>query len=103
MSWEAVLKSDAIQPGEVAVVELHDRRIAVCRTEDEYYAVDDVCSHDGGALDQGHLRGDRIECPRHGAQFDIKSGKALTLPAVRPIRAYAARVNGDSVEVEFHD
>lgn len=101
MSWEAVLDIDAVEPGKVAVVELHGERLAICRTADGVYAVADVCSHDGGALDQGELLGERIECPRHGAQFDIKTGRALTLPAVRPIKAYPARVVDGAIEVDF--
>jgi 3-phenylpropionate/trans-cinnamate dioxygenase ferredoxin subunit len=84
----------------VKVVEAGGERIALCHTAEGYFAVADICSHDGGALDQGELLGDRIECPRHGAQFDVKSGKALTLPAVRPIRAYETRVVNGAVEVE---
>jgi 3-phenylpropionate/trans-cinnamate dioxygenase ferredoxin subunit len=100
MSWQAVMKADEVEPGKVAVVEVDGDRIAICRTADAIYAVADICSHDGGALDQGTLLGERIECPRHGAQFDIKSGKALTLPAVRPIKSYEARIAGDMIEVD---
>ena len=101
MSWQAVLKSDEIEPGKVSVVEVDGERLAICRTEDAVYAVADICSHDGGALDQGQLLGDRIECPRHGAQFDIKSGRALTLPAVRPIKSFSARIIDGTIEVDL--
>jgi 3-phenylpropionate/trans-cinnamate dioxygenase ferredoxin subunit len=101
MTWRQVLSSNEIDPGRVAVVEVDGERLAICRTDDAIYAVADVCSHDGGALDQGDLLGDRIECPRHGAQFDIKTGRALTLPAVRPIKSYPTRIAGDMVEVEI--
>jgi 3-phenylpropionate/trans-cinnamate dioxygenase ferredoxin subunit len=64
------------------------------------YAIEDACTHDGGALDQGELEGCRIMCPRHGAYFDVRTGAALTLPAVMPVRTYAVRVEDDSVFVE---
>ena len=64
------------------------------------YAIDDMCSHDRGPLDQGKLIGHRIECPRHGAQFDVTNGKVLSLPAVRPIRSYPTRLDGKEIEVE---
>lgn len=101
MSWERAADANEIETGKVKVVEAGGERIALCRTAEGYFAVADVCSHDGGALDQGELLGDRIECPRHGAQFDVRSGRALTLPAVRPIKSFATRVDDDgTVEVE---
>ena len=55
------------------------------------------CTHDGGALDQGELEDCRIMCPRHGAYFDVRTGAALTLPAVMPVRTYAVRVQDDAI------
>jgi 3-phenylpropionate/trans-cinnamate dioxygenase ferredoxin subunit len=100
MTWVKAIGSDELEVGKVAVVEAGDERIAICRTEEGFYAIADVCSHDGGALDQGELFGDRIECPRHGAQFDVRTGRALTLPAVRPIAAYEVRVTDGAVEID---
>lgn len=100
MSWVKVAHADDLEPGTARVVEAHGRRIALCNTGDGFYAVDDRCSHDGGPLDQGQLLGNRIECPRHGAQFDVRTGKALTLPAIRPIKSYKTRLEDGDVEVE---
>jgi 3-phenylpropionate/trans-cinnamate dioxygenase ferredoxin subunit len=100
MSWTRAVAEGDVEVGKVVVVEAGDTRIAICHTGEGYYAVDDVCSHDGGALDQGELFGDRIECPRHGAQFDVKTGRALTLPAVRPIASYPVRVVDGAVEID---
>ena len=88
-----------IQPGKVAVYEVDGRQIAVCNVDGTFYAIDDICSHDGGSLDQGELEDDQIECPRHGARFDVKTGRALTLPAVMPVQSYPVQVNGDAIEV----
>jgi 3-phenylpropionate/trans-cinnamate dioxygenase ferredoxin subunit len=74
--------------------------VLVCNVAGELYAVEDVCTHDGGALDAAELDGCRITCPRHGAQFDVTTGKALTLPAVSPLPTFAVRVDGDDVFVD---
>ena len=92
-----------IAPGKVSVYEVAGRQIAVCNVDGTFYAIDDVCTHDGGSLDQGELLGDEIECPRHGALFDVKTGRALTLPAVAPVRSYPVQVNGDHIMVEIDD
>ena len=88
-----------IPPGKVNVYEAGGHRIAVCNVDGKYYAVDDTCTHDGGPLDQGELEGDQIECPRHGARFDVKTGKVLALPAVKPVNTYAVRVDGEQIGV----
>ncbi len=88
-----------IAPGKVNVYEVAGKQIAVCNVDGTFYAIDDVCTHDGGSLDQGELEDDRIECPRHGARFDVKTGRALTLPAVMPVQSYPIQVNGDAIEV----
>ncbi len=90
-----------IPPGTVRVVEVEGRRIAVCNVDGEYFAVDDVCTHDGGPLGDGRLCDGQIECPRHGARFDVRTGRAVVLPAVVPIRTYAVEVAGGDVRVAF--
>lgn len=101
MAWVRVAAANEIGPGTARVVEAGGWRIALCNTGDGFHAIDDICTHDGGPLDQGTLEGGQIECPRHGAKFDVVTGKALTLPAIRPVRTYATRVAGDGVEVEL--
>lgn len=101
MTWVELAKEDDVEPGRVAVFEIGDERVALCNVAGVFYAIDDVCSHDGGPLDQGELIGDQIECPRHGARFDVKTGRALTLPAVRPIASYPVRAADGVVEVEL--
>jgi 3-phenylpropionate/trans-cinnamate dioxygenase ferredoxin subunit len=88
-----------VAPGQVKVYEVQGRRIALCNVDGAFYAIDDVCTHDGGPLDQGELEGYQIECPRHGARFDVRSGRALTLPAVMPVRSYPVRVEDGVVKV----
>jgi 3-phenylpropionate/trans-cinnamate dioxygenase ferredoxin component len=102
-SWIVAATEGEIEPGKVKVVEVGERRLAVCNVDGEYYCIDDVCTHDGGALDQGELLGDQIECPRHGALFDVKTGKALTLPAVIPVDTHQVRVEGGQVQVKVDE
>jgi 3-phenylpropionate/trans-cinnamate dioxygenase ferredoxin subunit len=98
-AFVTVAKTSDVEPGKVRVYEVNGRRIALCNVGGTFYAIDDVCTHDGGPLDQGVLEGDQIECPRHGARFDVKTGRALTLPAVMPVRSYPVQVEGDEVRV----
>ena len=72
----------------------------LCNVAGTLYAIEAVCTHDGGELDQGELDGCRIMCPRHGAYFDVTTGAALTLPAIVPVETFPVRVEGDDVYVE---
>ena len=90
-----------VQPGTARVYEVGDRAVAVCNVNGEFYAIDDVCTHDEGSLDQGVLEGYEIECPRHGAVFDVRTGEVKALPAVLPIDTFKIRVQGDDIEVEL--
>lgn len=100
MGWVATFAVEKVPPGSARVTEAGGRRVAVCNAGDGIYAIDDLCTHDGGPLDQGRLSGHEIECPRHGARFDVTTGRALCLPAVRPVRTYATRVRDGIIEVD---
>jgi len=88
-----------VAPGQVKVCQVRGRQIALCNVDGAFYAIDDICTHDGGPLDQGELDGHQVECPRHGARFDVRTGRVLTLPAVMPVRSYPVRVEDGLVEV----
>jgi len=94
-----VAKANEIEEGVVKVVRVGDAPIGVTKVEGEFFAFADVCTHDGGPVAEGELDEYRIECPRHGAKFDIRTGKAKQLPAVVPIPIYAVKVEGDTVFV----
>ena len=83
-------------------VEVEGKRLLVCHAEGGFYAVDDTCTHDDGPLADGWLEDDAIECPRHGARFDVRTGKVLCLPAAVPINSYAVKVEGDEVKVNVN-
>jgi 3-phenylpropionate/trans-cinnamate dioxygenase ferredoxin subunit len=95
-----VARKSAIAPGTMTRVTVDGVGVLLCNVDGELYAVEDVCTHDGGALDAGELEGCRVMCPRHGALFDVTTGKALTLPAVTPLPTYPVHVDGDDVSVD---
>ena len=98
-SFVPVAKRDEIPVGQFKPVGVGGKRLLVCRTAEGFYAVDDTCTHDDGPLADGWLEGNAIECPRHGARFDVTTGKVLCLPAAVPIRSYPVKVEGDDVKV----
>ncbi len=79
------------------------RAVLLFRIDGRFYAVEDVCSHDGQPLTEGALEGFAVECPRHGARFDVRSGRALCMPAVEPIATYEVQVQGDNVQIRCLD
>ena len=99
--WITVARASELPVGTSRVVRLEDQPVAVFHLDDGWYAIDDVCTHDGGPVAEGRLEGCIIECPRHGATFDVRTGAALTFPAVSPVATYAVRVVGDEVQVEW--
>ena len=101
MSVEAVSSLDEIEPGTARVVEVDGHSIALCRLDSgELYAIENRCTHDDGPLGEGELDGDRIECPRHGALFDVTTGRAMTLPAIGKVRCFAVTVDDGQVNVD---
>lgn len=95
--FERVAKVSEIPPGGRKSLVFDERAVLVFRIGDDFYAVEDVCSHDGQPLTDGALAGDSVECPRHGARFDVRTGKPLCMPAVEPIAVYEVRIEGDDV------
>lgn len=95
-------RSDLPDPGKAAF-EVNGRFIAVFHVSGTFWAIDDVCTHDGGPLADGDLRGHTIICPRHGAQFDIRTGHAKTMPAVKSTPAHEVIVRGDDVFIRINE
>jgi 3-phenylpropionate/trans-cinnamate dioxygenase ferredoxin component len=95
----SVAKLSELPPGQVRVVEAHGMRVALCNVDGNVYAVEDRCTHDDGPLGEGFLEGEEIECPRHGARFDVKTGAVRCLPAVVPIRTFKVQLTGDEIQV----
>ena len=96
---DAVAQKSAIAPGTTKSVTVDGVPVLLCNVGGTLYAVEDVCTHDGNPL-EGELDGTRIKCPRHGAYFDVTTGKALTLPAVSPLPTYPVALDGDAISVD---
>ena len=101
MTWTRACYADAVADGEAVVVERPDGApIAVFRVGDDYYAVDDTCTHDSYSLADGYIDGPIVECALHMAKFDIRTGKVLCLPATRDLTSYPVKVDGGVVFVD---
>jgi 3-phenylpropionate/trans-cinnamate dioxygenase ferredoxin subunit len=85
------------------LVEVEGRAIAIFNVAGAFHAIDDVCTHDGGPLAEGQLIGCEIECPRHGARFDVRTGRPLCMPAVEPVAVHPVELRGDDVYVAIDD
>lgn len=94
-----IVKTTEIPEGERLMFEIENQNIVLFNVNGELLATGDICTHDGGAIGDGELDGDVIICPRHGARFDIHTGKALSLPAVTGIPVYPVRITEDFIEV----
>jgi 3-phenylpropionate/trans-cinnamate dioxygenase ferredoxin subunit len=97
--WVKVAGDGELAPGEWRVVDVDGTQIVVFNLDGEYYAIEDVCTHDGGQLTGGRILGDEIECPRHGARFCIRNGEALSAPAYEPTSTFPVRVEGGEIQV----
>jgi 3-phenylpropionate/trans-cinnamate dioxygenase ferredoxin subunit len=94
--------SDVPDPGKT-VVEVGDRLVGLFHVAGSFYAIDDLCTHDGGPLAEGDLKGHTIICPRHGARFDIRTGVALSMPATRATAAHEVKIEGGEVWIRIKD
>jgi len=101
--WIPVAKDGDIGPGDCTLAEVDDVELAVFNLEGKLYCIEDLCTHDGGNLVEGDIDGRVVTCPRHGAQFDICTGEALTLPAVASTPVHAVRIHEGNIEVEIED
>ena len=84
-----------------ACYEVNDRFLVLVRLGGQFFCVEDVCTHDGGPLSAGELEGNCLVCPRHGAQFDVRTGQAVTMPATEPTASHPVKVEGDWILVKL--
>ncbi len=85
--------------GERLFVEVGGESIVIFNIAGQFFAIDDLCTHDDGPLGDGNLEGYHVVCPRHGAEFDVRTGKAVQLPAVIDIAAYPVKVVDGMIQV----
>jgi 3-phenylpropionate/trans-cinnamate dioxygenase ferredoxin subunit len=100
MAFVRVAKRSDVPPGRVQVVEVEGVDVALCNVDAEIYAIANVCTHDEGPLGAGYLFGDEIECPRHGARFNVRTGEVKALPAIMPLPTFDVRVEGEDIWVD---
>jgi 3-phenylpropionate/trans-cinnamate dioxygenase ferredoxin subunit len=99
MPFEAVLRLDELPPGERTVIEINDVWVAIFNVDGKIYAIEDICTHDYGPLGEGTVHGLEVECPRHGARFDLETGQP-TFPAVKPVNRYAVKIVGQDILID---
>jgi 3-phenylpropionate/trans-cinnamate dioxygenase ferredoxin subunit len=101
VSYVPVAREGDVPCGEVRVVDADGRSLALGHCADGTWgAIDNVCTHDGGTLGEGELEDCMVECPRHGARFELATGEVRALPAVFPVNAYPVRVVDGEVQVD---
>jgi 3-phenylpropionate/trans-cinnamate dioxygenase ferredoxin subunit len=98
-NWIDAGSVGSLEEGKTISIAVGRRVIAVARAQDRYFAIEDVCTHDGAALTGGEIEGTEIICPRHGARFCLKTGEALTPPAYEPVRVFETKIEGGRVWV----
>ncbi len=97
--WIKVAAVGEIAPGGSKVVDVDGSTVAVFNIGGEFFAIEDVCTHDGGELASGTLEGDQIVCPRHGARFCVRTGEALSAPAYEATAKLPVRIENGFIEV----
>ncbi len=99
---DVAAESEVVDPGSM-LVEVDDRLVVLVHAAGHWYALDDVCTHDGGPLSDGAIDPAKpsIACPRHGAQFDLRNGAALTMPATQATVAHDVKVDSGRVYVRL--
>ncbi len=99
--WSQVLSFSELEEKRPVAKKIGGQRVAFVRIGEQVFAFDDVCTHEFAFLSDGHVVDSQVECPLHGARFDLRTGEALTLPATEAIRVYPTRVVDGMVEVEL--
>ena len=95
--FEEIATFDELSPGGRKSVIIDEVPALLLRIGETYYAIEDVCTHDGQPLTNGPLVGCEITCPRHGARFDVRTGKALCMPATEPVQTFEIEIRGNRV------
>lgn len=97
--WVNALAESDLPPGSHTVIEIEDAAILLVNLDGSFYAIEDICTHDGGDLSGGCLVGGSMECPRHGARFDVKTGEVTAPPAYEPVDTFPVQVVDGVVQV----
>jgi 3-phenylpropionate/trans-cinnamate dioxygenase ferredoxin component len=92
LTWIDAGAADSLADGHAMSIAAGRRMIAVVHSGGAYYAIEDICTHDGAPLTGGEIEGDEIICPRHGARFCLRTGEALTPPAYEPVQVFETKI-----------
>jgi 3-phenylpropionate/trans-cinnamate dioxygenase ferredoxin subunit len=92
LAWIDAGPSNELTDGQTRSIAVGRRMIAVVRSGAHWYAIEDICTHDGAPLTGGEIEGSEIICPRHGARFCLRTGEALTPPAYEPVRVFETKI-----------
>jgi 3-phenylpropionate/trans-cinnamate dioxygenase ferredoxin subunit len=99
MNWIRVASASDLQDDEVLGLTVGGARIALYRSEGQFYATDNRCTHAEALMSEGYLEDGCIECPLHQARFDIRTGAALCAPATEPLRTYPVKREGEEIYI----
>ena len=99
--FEIVCPVSEVADGQIKLVEVDQQLVILFNHEGDFYCIDDVCTHDGGTLSDGVVTGCSIACPRHGAQFDLCTGKALTMPATKDTVTHEVKIIDGQIAVKL--
>ena len=102
-SWHFAISVDKLEDDVATEVVLRGRRIAICKFENDYYAFDNICTHEYACLSDGFLDGKIIECPLHQARFDVTTGEVLCAPATRPLERFDVSLRDNQLFVCLPD
>ncbi|NOQ36753.1 MAG: Rieske 2Fe-2S domain-containing protein [Methylococcaceae bacterium] len=97
--WIDVVEENALANGENIVVDVDGVDVAIFKINGQFYAIEDVCTHDGAEIASGELDGDEIICPRHGARFCVKTGAVKSAPAYEDVDCLPVRIENGRVQV----
>ena len=98
-NFVTVAKAGDLSPGEMMYVEVGDEPVCLINLDGEYFALNDICTHQDASLSDGTIEGEELECPLHGGVFNIRTGEPVAFPVVVPVETYRVRVVGDEVQV----
>jgi len=90
-----------IKTGSAKSFNLQGRNILIANVDNEFFAIDDMCSHEDSPLSLGCLKNELISCTLHGSRFNVKTGLPVEEPATEPVQTYVTRINGEMLEVEY--
>jgi|TARA_B100000925_G_C21700216_1_gene342010 3-phenylpropionate/trans-cinnamate dioxygenase ferredoxin subunit len=94
------IKLSEFENSPVSTIDINGTTVAVFKVDEDYYAIQNMCSHAEADLADGEVYDCKVECPLHGAEFDLKTGEALTLPATKPVSVFRTEIDGDTLIIK---